>query len=260
MYCQRVPGLPAVIHAPAGSRALKQPRLDAAEAGSYNEPVADSTATLPGQVIVSGKRRIEMERRVCVVTPGRIEVRPSRASLIVPVAGLALGFLCFAAVIALVGTLPFPLLVLLLLLAVVILPISGMGFVYSALGAHVVMEKRKQSIVWQQGFLGMGVGTRELVPFWKIQRLEVTETVPQDQRGLPQDLAQYEVTLLKTSGRRLKVGAVTVPRSLAGDGLARARAVAEAVGAMADKPIELPRAVGARRRHTRRRHSPPKAR
>jgi len=222
--------------------------LDGGRRAPYNEPVAESTGALPGQLFLPGKRRIDMDRRVCVVTPDRIEVRPSRGAVMVPVLGLALGFLSFAAVIAWADTFPFPLLVLLLLAAVVLLPVSGMGFVYSAVGAHVVMEKKKQSIVWQQGLLGMGVGTEELVPFWKIGRLEVVETVPQDQRGLPQDLAQYEVTLLKTSGRRLKVGAVTVPRSLASDGLARARAVAEAMAGMASKPVRGPWLVAARRR------------
>lgn len=221
--------------------------MDAEDAASYNEAVAESTGALPGQIILPGKRRIDMDRRVCTVTLDRIEVRPSRGAVIVPVAGLTVGFFCFGAVIAWADTLPFPLVVLVLLTAVISLPISGMGFVYSAVGAHVVMEKKKQSIVWQQGFLGMGVGTQELVPFWKIERLEVAETVPEDQRGLPQDLAQYEVILLKTSGRRLKVGSVTVPRSLANDGLARARAVAEAVAGMADKPIEAPSPGGRRR-------------
>ena len=225
--------------------------MDAGQAAPYNGAVAESTGALPGQLVLPGKRRIEMDRRVCVVTHDRIEVRPSRGAVLVPLLGLALGFLCFAAVIAWAETLPFPALVMLLLAAVVTLPLSSMGFVYSAVGAHVVIERNKQSVVWQQGLLGMGVGTRELVPFWKIQRLEVAETVPRDQRGLPQDLAQYEVTLLKTSGRRLKVGAVTVPRSLAADGLARARAVAGAMADMAGKPVQGPRSAAGRRRARR---------
>jgi hypothetical protein len=130
------------------------------------------------------------------------------------------------------------LVILLVLVAVVLLPLSGMGLVYSAVGAHIVVDRAKQSAVWQQGVPGMGVGTRELVPFWKIERLEVEETAPRDHRGLPQDVAQFEVTLLKTSGR-LRVGAVTVPRSLASDGLERARLVAEAIAGMAEKPVQV---------------------
>jgi hypothetical protein len=193
-------------------------------------------------------RRISMDRRMCVVTPERIDIRPSRASISLPAAGLLAGLALFAVVVFWQSALPFPFVVLLVLAAVLLLPLSGMGLVYSVAGAHVVVDKAKQSAVWQQGLLGMGVGTRELVPFWKIEELEVEETVPQDQRGLPQDVAQFEVTLLKTSGRRLRLGTVTVPRSLAVDGLERARQVAEAIADIADKPVH---GAGSRRRRPR---------
>jgi hypothetical protein len=119
-------------------------------------------------------------------------------------------------------------------------------------GAHAVVDKAKQygssrAPTWV---------SRELVPFWKIQQLEVAETVPQDQRGLPQDVAQFEVVLLKTSGRRLSVGAVTVPRSLATDGLDRARQVAEAIGGMAGKPVQVARPRRRRRRGAGANHIP----
>jgi hypothetical protein len=189
-----------------------------------------------------------MDRRVRVVTPDRIDIRPSRASIVLPAAGLLAGLALFAIVVFWQSALPFPLVVLLVLTGVLLLPLSGMGLVYSVAGAHVIVDKAKQSAVWQQGLLGMGVGTRELVPFWKIQELEVEETVPRHHRGLTQDLAQFKVPLLKTSGRRLRIGTVTVPRSLAVDGLERARQVAGAIGDMAGKPVH---AAGSRRRRPR---------
>jgi hypothetical protein len=193
-------------------------------------------------------RHISMDRRLCVVTPDRIDIRPSRASIVLPAAGLLAGLTLFAVVVLWQSALPFPLVILLVLAAVLLLPLSGMGLVYSVAGAHVVVDKAKQSAVWQQGLLGMGVGTRELVPFWKIQELQVEETIPRDHRGLTQDVAQFEVTLLKKSGRRLRIGTVTVPRSLAVDGLERARQVAEAIGDMAGMPAH---ATGSRRRRPR---------
>ena len=42
------------------------------------------------------------------------------------------------------------------------------------MGADVVIDGRKGSATWQQGYLGMGVGTRELVPFPKIDHLAIT--------------------------------------------------------------------------------------
>jgi len=122
----------------------------------------------------------------------------------------------------------------------VIVPLSGMGLVYSVVGANVVVNHEKQSAVWQQGLLGMGAGTQEVIPFWKIDRITVEETTSGRQQGEPQDLAQFEITLVKTSGRRLKVGAVTVPRAMAKEGLARARDVAQAIGDMAGRPVQAP--------------------
>ena len=45
---------------------------------------------------------------------------------------------------------------------------AAMGLVYSVIGAAVVVEKAKESVRFQQGVLGLGIGTMELVPFWKI--------------------------------------------------------------------------------------------
>lgn len=186
-----------------------------------------------------------MHRRTCTVTPGRVDIRPSQGSVAWPLAGLLVGALCFVAIILGVGTLPFLLVILFLLIAVVVVPLSGMGLVYSAVGANVIVDREKQSAVWQQGLLGMGVGTQEVVPFWKIDRITVEETTSERQQGQPQDLAQYDITLVKTNGRQLKVGTVTVPRTLAGDGLARAREVAQAIGDLSERPVQAP---GRRRR------------
>ena len=190
-------------------------------------------------------RRIPMHRRTCTVAPGRIDISPSRNSIVWPLVGLMVGGLCFVAIIFGLGTLPFLLVILLLLVGVVIVPLSGMGLVYSVVGANVIVDQEKQSAVWQQGLLGMGVGTQEVVPFWKIDRIIVEETTSERQQGQPQDLAQYEITLVKTNGRHLKVGVVTVPRALAKEGLAQAREVAQAIGDMAGRPVQAP---GRRRR------------
>lgn len=194
-------------------------------------------------------RRIPMHRRSCVVTPGRIDISPSRHAIVWPLVGLLVGGLCFVAIVLGLGTLPFLLVVLLLLVGVVVVPLSGMGLVYSVVGANVVVDREKQSAVWQQGLLGMGVGTQEVVPFWKIDRITVEETTGEQQQGQLQDFAQYEITLVKTSGRHLKVGAITVPRAMAKEGLAQARDVAQAIGDMAGRPVRAP---GRRRRATAR--------
>jgi hypothetical protein len=194
------------------------------------------------------KRIIYLNRRVAFLEPGRINVRPALAAALFPLAWLLLGIGCAAAILLWLDRLPFGLVLVLLVVAVVSIPLAGIGFVYAVGGANVVFEREKQSGVWQQGFLGMGVGTTELVPFWKIAEVRIDEPTAERQRGELQDVAQFEVVVLKVSGKRLKVGDVVVARSMVREGLAEARELAAAIAEMADKPLVAPEIV--RRRKT----------
>jgi hypothetical protein len=125
--------------------------------------------------------------------------------------------------------------------------LAGIGFVYAVGGANVVFDRAKQSGVWQQGFLGMGVGTTELVPFWKIAEVRIDETTAERQRGELQDVAQLEVAIVKVSGKRLKVGDVVVARSMVREGLADVRALADAIAEMSGRPLVAPEVVRRRK-------------
>ena len=197
------------------------------------------------------RREIDLHRRVCVVRPDRIDIQPARSAAIAPLMGLLLGVFAAAAAIVWLESLPFWFALALLGGAIMLVPFSGMGFIYSVYGANVIIDREKQSAVWQQGLLGMGVGTEQVVPFWKIERLEIEETNLDEEMGDP-DFAQYEVVLLKKSGKRLSVGQVTVPRYAAAEGLARAREVGEAIAALVDKPLHV-NVDEQRRRHRGRR-------
>jgi hypothetical protein len=181
-------------------------------------------------------REIDLHRQVCVVKMDTIDIRPARSAAIVPLIGFLLGVLALIAVIVWLERLPFVVVLLLTVGAILLVPFSAMGFVYSIYGANVVIDGRRQTAVWQQGLLGMGVGTRELVPFSKIERLEVEEVSGDGGPG-PDDFAQFEVRLLRTGGRTLPLGQTTVPRDLASEGLARARAVGEAAAVLVGKPF-----------------------
>ena len=197
------------------------------------------------------RREIDLHRRVCVVRQDRIDIQPARSAAIAPLMGLLLGVFAAAAAIVWLESLPFWFALALLGGAIMLVPFSGMGFIYSVYGANVIIDREKQSAVWQQGLLGMGVGTEQVVPFWKIERLEIEETNLDEEMGDP-DFAQYEVVLLKKSGKRLSVGQVTVPRYAAAEGLARAREVGEAIAALVDKPLHV-NVDEQRRRHRGRR-------
>lgn len=176
--------------------------------------------------------------------PDRINVRPALAAALLPLFGLLLGIVAFVAIVLWVGSMPFFLTLLLLLVAIITIPLSGIGFVYAIGGANVVFDRQKQSGVWQQGFLGMGVGTEELVPFWKIDHIRIDDlTADRLRGGEAQDVAQLEVALIKVSGKRLKVGDVVVHRSMLREGLGDVRELAEAIAEMTGKPLVAPEVV-----------------
>jgi hypothetical protein len=193
------------------------------------------------------RRIVYLNRRVAFIEPDRINVRPALAAALFPLIWLLIGIAAFVSILLWLSSIPFWLVLVLLLVAVVSIPLAGIGFVYTIAGANVVFERQKQSGVWQQGFLGMGVGTVELVPFWKVNEIRIEETTRERQRGEQQDVAQLEIVLVKQSGKRLKVGDVVVPRSMVREGLAEVREVAAAIAEMTGKPLVAPEIVRRRR-------------
>lgn len=177
------------------------------------------------------------------IEPDRINVRPALAAALLPLFGLLVGIGAFVAIVLWVGSMPFFLTLLLLLVAIITIPLAGIGFVYAIGGANVVFDRQKQSGVWQQGFLGMGVGTEELVPFWKIDHIRIDDLAAERLQGELQDVAQLEVALIKVSGKRLKVGDLVVHRSMLRQGLEEVRELAEAIAEMTGKPLVAPEVV-----------------
>lgn len=189
----------------------------------------------------AARRELYLDRRVCTITDGRIDIHPARSIIFLPLIMLVLGLLAFPVLFFWGGSLSIGLRLLLTLAAVIIVPLSGLGLVYSIAGAHIVVERHKQSAVLQQGYLGMGVGTQELIPFWKIDSLVVRELTPHDFRGHHEDFAQYEIAIKKVSGREISVGTVTVARREAKEGLARAREIATIIADMAGSTVHRER-------------------
>jgi hypothetical protein len=160
-------------------------------------------------------------------------VRPAQAQIVGAAIELALALLAIAAIVLLFDRLPIYVLMVLLLLAIILGPVGVLGLVYGAIGTAFVMERDKQSARWQQGFLGLGIGTNEFVPFSRIDRIVVTtdeaDVLPEGQR---QDVVQWDVRLIKDNARELTVGTVIAARPLAGIGAERANRLATAVAEM----------------------------
>jgi hypothetical protein len=194
-------------------------------------------------------RRIPLDRRVCVLREDRIDLRPERAAVVLPLIGLAIGLALFAAVALFAESLSTTALAVMLLVGLVFAPVSAMGVIYSIIGAAVVVERTKQSVRFQQGVLGLGLGTIELVPFWKIERIEVDDFPLGDTpSNLPRpafDLRAWDIVVVKTSGKRLSIAqAVSANQDdLLDEGFNRALDAAEAIGGMTDKPVVITAAV-----------------
>lgn len=194
-------------------------------------------------------RRIPLDRRVCIVWPQRIDIRPERSALAGPLIGLGAGVGLLVAVALLANRLPVAALAGMLIPGMIIAPLSAMGLVYSLVGASVVIDAGKGSARFQQGLLGLGLGTLELVPFGKIERIELADLpLGEGERGGPPpplDLRGWELVLVKTSGRRLPLGqvlTVNVP-DLIDEGFERALAAAQAVADLVGKPLLVTAAV-----------------
>ncbi len=190
------------------------------------------------------ERTLFLHRRVVNIKPNRIEVRPPRSAVIVPLFGVAVT----AGLLALMGTsvdsIPFWLMGILLLFAVVLLPLSGISLVYALMGANIIADRGGQNVSMKQKFLGLGIGTNELIPFWKIRELLVEDEGREIARAggpLPaEEIAQWQLVLVKKSGTRHVLGSVSAPRQQEEEGLQQIFEVAEAFSALTEAPIRGP--------------------
>lgn len=215
--------------------------------------------------------RIPLQRAVAVITEDQIIVRASRAQLIAPVVQAAVAGAAVALIVVFFDRLSLWLLMLSLAVALLFGPAAILGIVYQIYGSSFLVERHKQSARWQQGLLGLGLGTRDLVPFARIDYIEVRGDDDQElTSGERQDLVQWDVLLVKDNGRAFEIGAFAAARPLAAVTLERANRLAEHIGEMTGHeartlpPLE---AVGAapvaaarprqRRRLSRRRAAPP---
>jgi hypothetical protein len=129
-----------------------------------------------------------------------------------------------------------------LFVCLVLVPFSVIALVSAIGGADVVIDAKKGSATWQQGYLGMGIGTKELVPFAKIDHLEVTVEGDQPDRWHEEvdDLRQFAIVLVKKSGKRLTCAQVPVPAYGQADGMDRTLAVANAIAELTGSTVTIP--------------------
>lgn len=189
-------------------------------------------------------RHIPLDRRICTIREDRIDIRPSRGAIILPLLGALLSLIVFVVIGFTINVLPAVVLALLLIPGIIILPLSLMGLFYSLVGAHVIIDRRKGSATFQQGALGLSLGTGERVAFGEVDCIAVEEVAwgeEQSRAALPFELRAWEVLLVKTNGQHLSLGMVVVPEEeeLAAEGFERARQVTQAIGELVGRPVRV---------------------
>jgi hypothetical protein len=140
------------------------------------------------------------------------------------------------------GALPLWTLVLLLLFCLFVVPTSAMALISGIAGADIVVDAKKGSATRQQGYLGMGIGTKDLVPFAKVDYIEVTVEGDEADRwhGESDALRQFALWLVKKSGTRIRLAQVPVPAYGQADGMDRTLAAGNAIAALMGVEVRLP--------------------
>ena len=189
-------------------------------------------------------RQIFLHRRIVNIGPDRLEIRPPKSTMVLPLIGLVGTSLLLAAVVVSIDSLPFLLLPIVLLASVIILPLSGITIVYAIFGANIVADREGQNVSIKQRFLGLGVGTTELIPFWKIREFVVEDVARAEQHATGAEpahaIAQWDLALVKKSGKRIRLGGYNVPREHEEVGLDIVMDVAEAFAALSAAPLRGP--------------------
>jgi hypothetical protein len=189
-----------------------------------------------------GRRYILLHRSVGFVDDDKVEIRSARSTLLLPIVGLltagGAGFFLAARGMGL----PLWLLVVLLLFCLLVVPASVMGIISSAVGAEVVVDRRKGSVSWQQGALGMGIGAREVAPFPTIDHLEVTIEGDEADRwhGEADSIRQFALVLVKKNKRRLELARIPVAAGNQADGMDRTLALGNAIANVVGVPVQIP--------------------
>jgi ABC-type transport system involved in cytochrome bd biosynthesis fused ATPase/permease subunit len=196
---------------------------------THEDPSDDPTA----DPAAGEQRRIPLHRAVAVITADSIAVRQTRAGLIGPLIELVLTVVAVWAIMRFINSWPLGVLFVLALIVTVLGPLALIGFVNNVVGSSFLMERAKESARWQQGLLGLGIGTFELVPFARVQRFEVTSDYDDElASGMDQDLVDWQVMLIKDNDKELTVGRVVAARFVAREAGERANALATALGEM----------------------------
>lgn len=181
------------------------------------------------------KTSVPLFKSYATISATEVVIRPSRRTLLVPVFQAVI---TIAAVITLInGLAELPLWISMILLIIIVIfgPTAILGTVYGIVGSNFVMEKNKGTSRLQQRYLGLGIGTQEMIPFDRIKSVTVEGNFMEEHAsGDLQDITEWEVFLIKDNERKISVCKSNSARILADNSLLKANMVAKALADMSD--------------------------
>ncbi|HIE84519.1 MAG TPA: hypothetical protein EYQ00_12045 [Dehalococcoidia bacterium] len=164
-----------------------------------------------------------------------VVIRPSKRTLLVPIFQAAIASAALITLINRLAELPLWISMTLLLVIVIFGPTAILGTVYGIAGSNFIMEKNKGTSRLQQKYLGLGIGTQEMIPFDRIKSVAVQGNFLEEHAsGDLQDITEWEVFLIKDNDRKISVCKSSSARILANRSLSRVNMVAKALADMSN--------------------------
>ncbi len=165
----------------------------------------------------------------------KVVIRPSKRTLLVPIFQAAIASAALITLINRLAELPLWISMTLLLVIVIFGPTAILGTVYGIAGSNFIMEKNKGTSRLQQKYLGLGIGTQEMIPFDRIKSVVVQGNFLEEHAsGDLQDITEWEVFLIKDNDRKISVCKSSSARILANRSLSRVNMVAKALADMSN--------------------------
>ena len=169
------------------------------------------------------------------ISDTEVVIRPSKRTLLVPIFQAVITSAAVVTLINGLAELPLWISMILLLMIVIFGPTAILGTIYGIVGSNFVMEKTKGTSRLQQKYLGLGIGTQEMIPFDRIKSVDVLGNFMEEHAsGDLQDITEWEVFLIKDNDRKISVCKSNSARTLANSSMLKANIVAEALADMSE--------------------------
>ncbi|MBG93142.1 MAG: hypothetical protein CL792_04090 [Chloroflexi bacterium] len=189
---------------------------------------------------MSDRCQISLHRSVAIITDQSISIKHGKSGLVFPIIELFMFVVAVALLVIFINAWPLNALVFLLIFSSIVGPLSLIGLINNIVGTSFVLEKSKYSARWQQGLLGLGIGTYELVSFDRIDHFFIRNDFDDFLAGgSKQDLVEFEILMVKDNDKKLSVARVIEPREFVDNARNRINKLGLLLGEMASVEVKV---------------------